>query len=162
MLDYTISKVTKADEPFLWEMLYLSIFTPPGHEPLSKDILKEPSISKYVSNWGRSGDTGFIARLESGKPIGSVMARLFSEDNKSYGYIDAETPEIGMALLPEYRGMAIGTELLKAILDELRNQGFKMVSLSVDPDNPAIRLYRRFYFKEVGMVDTSVTMKLIL
>jgi len=57
-----------------------------------------------------------------GKPIGSLTARLFSEDNKSFGYVNAETPEIVMAVLPEYRGRGIGTKLMKTILEELRNQ----------------------------------------
>jgi len=85
IVDYIITKVTTDDEPFLWEMLYQSLYVPDSNEPFSRDILKEPSIAKYLEGWGRSGDLGFVARLNDGTPIGSVTARLFSEKNKGYG-----------------------------------------------------------------------------
>ncbi len=64
--------------------------------------------------------------------------------------------------MPEHRGKGIGSELLNSILAELKNQGIDAASLSVDPRNPAIRLYKRFGFIEVGMVGSSITMKLKL
>jgi len=64
--------------------------------------------------------------------------------------------------LPEYRGKGIGTKLMKKILKELKNQGTDSVSLSVDPNNPAIRLYKRLGFEEVNKVGTSITMKLTI
>jgi ribosomal protein S18 acetylase RimI-like enzyme len=162
MTDLMIRKAVQKDVDFLWEMLYLSLFTAEGQEPFNRDIIKEPSISKYVDGWGRDGDVGFIALID-GKPVGSVIARLFCEDNKGYGFIDSETPELGMALIPEYRGKGIGTELLKSMLKELRCKGIVAISLSVDLNNPAIRLYERFGFVPTGaVVDTSITMRLCL
>ena len=37
-------------------------------------------------------------------------------------------------------------------------KGINKISLSVDPNNPAMKLYKRFGFKEVGMEGTSITM----
>ena len=61
-------------------------------------------------------------------------------------------PELAVALLPPYRGRGIGTQLLRAMLDELRGRGFAAVSLSVQRANPAVRLYRRLGFR---VVETS-------
>ncbi|MCM3208544.1 MULTISPECIES: GNAT family N-acetyltransferase [Paenibacillus] len=47
---------------------------------------------------------------------------------------------------------------MQAALDEARQRGIQAVSLSVDPNNAAIRLYRRFGFEEIGMCGTSITM----
>jgi len=139
-------------------MLYESIYTPEGQEPTSKDIINQPSISKYVDGWGKDGDVGYIAVNDLGQSVGSITIRYFNKDNKGYGYVNDDTPELGMAVRPEYRGRGIGTELLKTLLNEVKTKGIKSISLSVDPNNPAMNLYKRFGFKEVGIEGTSITM----
>jgi|UPI0004B9695E GNAT superfamily N-acetyltransferase len=69
------------------------------------------------------------------------------------------SPELGMAIQPEYRGQGIGSKLLRTMLEELKNNGVGAVSLSVDHRNPAIRLYSRFGFLPVRRDGTSITMK---
>ena len=66
-------------------------------------------------------------------------------------YVDrreAEIRIIDIALLPEHRGHGIGTALLTPILDEADRTG-KTVSIHVERDNPARRLYDRLGFVEV-------------
>jgi len=51
----------------------------------------------------------------------------------------------------EYRNMGIGKNLLKRVIDILKSENFKIVELTVDPDNKvAIHLYREAGFREVG------------
>lgn len=157
-LSYTIRPVTEQDVPFLWDMLYESIYVPEGHPTISRDILNDPAISKYVEGWGRKGDVGYIALDEAGKALGSITARIFEENSPGHGYVDEETPELGMALLEQYRGKGLGTALMRTLLDELRRQGIRQVSLSVDPNNYAVKLYRKFGFEEIGICGTSITM----
>lgn len=158
-MQYTIRTIRKDDITFLWEMLYESLFVPEGKEAFDKAIIKDPFISKYVDGWGREGDFGFIAMNNEDQPIGSITARFFNEDNKGFGYIDNDTPELGMAILNEFRGKGIGTALLNQLLEEAKKKGIRKLSLSVDPQNrAAVHLYKRFGFIEVGMVDTSITM----
>ncbi len=120
----------------------------------------ELAIAKYLEGWERYGDTGFIARLQDGTPVGSVAARLSSAGNRGFGFVADRTPEIGIAVLPEYRGNGIGRQLLLKLLDDLKKRGFTAVSLSVDADNPAKRLYHGFGFIEIGTTGTSRTMVL--
>jgi ribosomal protein S18 acetylase RimI-like enzyme len=162
MIEYTIRSITKQDIPFLWETLYESIFTPEGQEPPSRNIIKHPSISKYVKDWGRTGDFGLIAMNNSGESIGSITIRYFKKDNKGYGYVNDETPELGLAVLSKYRGQGIGTALIKSLLEQGKTMGIKAISLSVDPNNPAMNLYKRFGFNEVRIEGTSVIMLLDL
>lgn len=85
--------------------------------------------------------------------------RYFSENNKAYGYVSNDIPEMSMALLTDYRGKGIGTSLLEALTNETRKLGIKKISLSVDPNNTAaVKLYQRYGFKEVGIEGTSITM----
>jgi ribosomal protein S18 acetylase RimI-like enzyme len=55
---------------------------------------------------------------------------------------------IDIALLPEHRGVGIGTALLSALLDEAAEAG-KRLSIHVEVNNPARRLYERLGFVEV-------------
>jgi len=55
---------------------------------------------------------------------------------------------VDIALLPEYRRRGIGTELLRQVLDEGARDG-KRVSIHVELNNPARRLYERLGFVAV-------------
>lgn len=83
---------------------------------------------------------------------------MFESSNPGYGYINDDTPELSIAVLPEYRGQEIGTKLLTKLFSQVRNQ-YSAVSLSVSSDNPALRLYRSFDFEIVDRHNNSLTMK---
>ena len=59
---------------------------------------------------------------------------------------------IDIALLPKHRGQGLGGKILQAILDEAETAG-KSVSMHVDINNPALRLYERLGFKPTGEGD---------
>jgi len=61
---------------------------------------------------------------------------------------DDEIRIIDIALLPEYRGRGIGTELLRALLDEAA-EAWKRLSIHVELNNPARRLYDRLGFTPI-------------
>ncbi|MEA2015722.1 MAG: GNAT family N-acetyltransferase [Actinomycetota bacterium] len=51
----------------------------------------------------------------------------------------------------EYRDRGIGKKLLDKVIDILRNENFRTVELTVDPDNkPAVHIYREAGFREIG------------
>jgi ribosomal protein S18 acetylase RimI-like enzyme len=54
-----------------------------------------------------------------------------------------------VALLPEHRGAGVGSEILGALMEEAARGG-KKVSLHVEKNNPARRLYARLGFVPVG------------
>lgn len=51
-----------------------------------------------------------------------------------------------IALLPEHRGMGLGTQLVRALQDEARSAG-KTLTIHVERFNPALRLYERLGFQ---------------
>jgi ribosomal protein S18 acetylase RimI-like enzyme len=154
-LDFKIRHGNNHDIEFLWEMLYQAIYVPEGHPPPSKEIMDEPHIRQILDGWGRSGDLSLIAIDTSNQPVGAVWIRLFNDENKTFGYVDPETPILGIALQPHVRGKGIGTLLMEEVLKEAKELGFKKLSLSVDPDNPALRLYERYGFGKIGVDGTS-------
>jgi ribosomal protein S18 acetylase RimI-like enzyme len=157
-----VRPLTRADEPFLWEMLYHAIHIEPGEAPPSPNIVNEPELYKYVANWGRPGDAGVLA-IDGEKPVGAAWLRLFTASDKGYGYIADGIPELSTAMLPNYRGKGVGTLLLSRVLDSVRAaRNYAAISLSVSPTNPAVRLYERLGFKTVGISGTSLVMRLNL
>ncbi|WP_066250887.1 GNAT family N-acetyltransferase [Neobacillus drentensis] len=158
MVLYRIRHGVKEDEEFLWEMLYQAFYIPEGEPRPTRDILSDPNIAQSLNGWGRKGDTALIAITANHTPIGAVWIRIFDETNKTYGYLDENTPLLGMALLPDYRGKGIGTALLGEMLKVAKESGFSRISLSVDPNNTALHLYEKFGFKKVGVDGTSWNM----
>jgi ribosomal protein S18 acetylase RimI-like enzyme len=155
---FEIRPLTPSDQTFLWEMLYQSLYVPEGRAPFERTVLSHPDIAKYVKDWGRENDSGFAAVVEHGRPAGAIWLRLLSGEDKGFGYVDDRTPELGMAVLPEYRGRGIGTGLLRRLI-ESAGDTYENISLSVAIGNPAIRLYERFNFERVGEDGGSIIMK---
>ncbi len=146
------------DEPFLWEMLYQALYIPKGQSAPPRDVVSLPELACYVRGWGREGDCGFLASDAITKhPIGAVWLRLLVGDRKGYGYVDDGTPELSIAVYPEYRGQGVGTQLLTHLFSS--NCGQSSISLSVSVNNPALRLYERFGFKVVSKSAESLTLR---
>ena len=67
-----------------------------------------------------------------------------------YGHIDNDTPSLAISLFQEYRGLGIGTALIQKMLDQLKEDGYRQVSLSVQKDNYAVKLYQKTGFEIVS------------
>jgi Acetyltransferase (GNAT) family len=91
-----------------------------------------------------------VAFGDRGEPVGAAWYRLFPPGEPGFGFVDERTPELSLAVIEEARGRGIGTRLLLLLLDRARDDGFQALSLSVEPDNPARRLYERHGFVRVG------------
>jgi ribosomal protein S18 acetylase RimI-like enzyme len=154
---YKVRSFTAGDQQLLWEVLFHSLYVPAGGTPFERGILDEPAISIYAKDWGRETDLGLLAVSEAGQPLGAVWMRLLAGDEKGFGYVDDQTPELGMAVFPGNRGRGIGTDLLNRLL-LLAAVSHKQISLSVSKNNPARHLYGRFGFKTVANDETSLVM----
>ncbi|MGH9880993.1 MAG: GNAT family N-acetyltransferase [Pyrinomonadaceae bacterium] len=155
---YFIRRLTPLDQLFLWEMLYQSLYVPEGGRPFPRAAVHKPELAKYVERWGRAGDLGLVATDSSSiEPIGAAWLRLLTGDASGYGYVDDETPELGIAVLPEHRGRGIGSDLLRHLIESAKAI-YPSICLSVSLDNPALRLYERMGFERVGVRGSSVTM----
>ena len=65
-------------------------------------------------------------------------------------------------MVRERRGLGVGFGLLGAVITQARWEERVAVSLSVEAEDPARRLYRRFGFEPVGGVGGSPTSLLLL
>ncbi len=76
--------------------------------------------------------------------------RCFTAAAPGYGYVADDVPELAIAVFPEFRGQQVGTLLLGSIIARAERDGLRAISLSVNRENPAKRLYVRYGFEVVG------------
>jgi len=127
--------------PFLEEMLFEAFFwNPEQARPAMQEFLQQPEFGKLLSDWGRPGDKSLIAE-ENRTPIGVAWYRFWTAENHTYGFVDSETPELGLAVVANHRSKGIGRTLLRALVQVARDDGIRALSLSVDPTNFARQLY---------------------
>jgi ribosomal protein S18 acetylase RimI-like enzyme len=141
------------DVPFMRDMLRHAYYWRWG-APEGEDV----PASRYVEGWGRHGDAAVIV-LDEGFPVGAAWYRLFTHDAPGYGFVDESVPELTIAVVPSRRGRGYGDSLLNALLDRAREEGHRSISLSVERDNPALKLYERFGFRQVKELGDTLVMQ---
>lgn len=146
------------DQGFITEMLYQAIYIPEGQEKPSRDIVNEPKLKKYHESIGKVSDFGLIA-LDRDQSVGAAWLRCFDEDDKGWGYVSSEIPELSMAIDYEYRNKGIGKKLLKELL-EASQSIYPNISLSVDLDNYAFYMYENLGFEVVRVEGNTAVMLL--
>jgi GNAT superfamily N-acetyltransferase len=149
---------TAADIEHLKQALFEAVSWNPERElPPYEFVIAHEELSRYHAGWGRRGDLGVIAE-DGGQVVGASLCRLFTADDHGHGYVDDETPELAVAVWAGRRGEGIGTRLVEAIEDAAREAGCCQISLSVDGDNPARRVYVRLGYEELTVDEDGVRM----
>ncbi len=129
----------------LKDFLYEAIFIPEGVEPPARDIIMQPELKIYYENFGTGRADHCIAADDGGRVIGAVWTRIMDD----YGHVDNETPSFAISLYKEYRGQGIGTQMMRKMLAQLKEKGYKQASLAVQKANYAARMYEKVGFKTV-------------
>ncbi len=132
-------------------------WNPERELPPYEFVIAHPELARYHEGWGRRGDLAVIAEHE-GEAVGASLCRLFTADDHGHGYVDDDTPELAVAVWEGHRGEGIGSRLMTAIEDAARGAGFAQISLSVDTDNPARKLYERLGYATLTVDDQGVRM----
>ena len=143
-------------EKILKEFLFLAIYSPPGKSPPAKSILEDPKLARYYQAWGQKDDHALFAIVDH-HPIGACWSRCYPEEAPGYGTITSDIPELSISVLPEFRGMGVGTQLLGKFLDTLQSN-YMGISLSVHATNPAKEMYQRFGFVSYDQKGESIIM----
>jgi ribosomal protein S18 acetylase RimI-like enzyme len=142
----------REDQAQLWEWLHIALWDPPPASLRPREVLDHPSVRIYAEDWGKPGDVGVVAQVD-GVDAGACWMRLLPE-GAGLAYVDARTPQLGIALSPRFQRRGFGEPLMRAALSAARDHGYGQVSLTVHPENPAIALYERCGFRKRELRNT--------
>ncbi|MEY8354911.1 GNAT family N-acetyltransferase [Lachnospiraceae bacterium 54-53] len=145
-MEYIIREIKKSEYPLLDNFLYEAIFVPEGMDAPAKSIINTPELQVYISDFGTQEDDHCLVAEADDKIVGAVWVRIMND----YGHIDDETPSFAISLCKEYRGLGLGTEMMKKMLYLLKTNGYKKASLAVQKANYAAKMYQRVGFEIVN------------
>jgi len=141
--------LTVSDQDKLWHWLHVALWDPPPAGLRPVEVLQSPGVRIYAENWGLASDVGVVAQV-GGADAGACWMRLLPA-GVGLASVDAATPQLGIALEPEFQRKGYGRALLQAALEAARQAGYRQVALTVHPQNPAVALYERCGFRKVEL-----------
>lgn len=118
---------------------------------MQEAFLRQQFDAQTAHYWARYPNATRLVIERAGTPAG----RLFLDDwEKEWRIID-------IALMPEARGHGLGTALLQDIQEMARTTS-KDVSIHVEQQNPAKRLYKRLGFDKAAEADAGEIYELMV
>lgn len=157
MENYTVRNMKDSEFYLLEDFLYEAIFQRDKNNLLPRSVVNQPELRIFIDNFGKKDDYCLVAECEE-KVIGAVWTRILAGDVKGFGNIDDKTPEFAISLYKEYRGLGIGTTLMKSMLELLKNKGYKKASLAVQKDNYALTMYQAVGFEIIEELEEEFLM----
>ncbi len=143
-----------------WEDLYsLAVYWDNIFEESEKDldfgILFE---KKSATGEGAKWLAELLVRIETGEEVclvAEIDGVIVGFTNVARGKVSYERHHgiLGISIAREFRGMGVGSELIRIALEECRKAGLVSIELAAFHNNlRAIRLYERLGFKHVGRI----------
>lgn len=144
-MDYTIRQIKETEYLLLENFIYDAIFVPEGATAPQKTIINNPELQVYISEFGTKKDDFCLVAEKDNNIIGAAWVRIMND----YGHIDDETPSLAVSLHKKYRGLGIGTAMMKKLLCYLKIKGYSKTSLAVQKTNYALKMYNNLGYKIV-------------
>lgn len=142
-MDYIIREIKREEYEILNDFLYEAIFVPAGEQPPEKSVIYLPELQVYVEDFGnQKDDICFLAEVNH-TVVGAVWVRVMDD----YGHVEDGVPSFAISLYKEYRGYGIGTQLMRRMLEELKQRRYEKASLSVQKENYAVNMYLNVGFE---------------
>ena len=157
-MNYQIRPIRKEEIPILGDFLYEAIFIPEGVAAPPSSILDDENLQVYIRDFGQMHDDRCLVAEVGDKIVGAIWSRIMND----YGHIADDIPSIAISLYKEYRNLGIGTDLLRQMLELLKADGYKSVSLSVQKANYAMCMYKKAGFRILSDDGEEALMQCIL
>src|ERR1700757_2948510 len=125
-----IRDITPADQARLWDFLHVALWDPPPAPLRPREILQHPEVRIYAEDWGRPGDVGVIAEDDAGQALGACWMRLLPY-GAGLAYVDDETPQLCIAVMPQWQRQGVGRAMMDAALEAARDHGLRKIALTV-------------------------------
>lgn len=111
-----------------------------------------PLFNIYTNDYGfKSTDVGIYSQTNNAVS-GVAWIRLYKESDSVAGFVDDVTPILILGVIPDVRGMGIGSLVMDQLLQEAAVV-FDQISVSVESNSRVINFYVRLGF--VRLTDTE-------
>ncbi len=152
-----VREATTEDIPFLQAMIWEAIQASPALIAQFGLENVQQHEEHYWHAWPEQPDPAFVALDADGHKLGALTLKPNDTDEPVSGW------RLGIGVAAEARGQGVGQRLLERAIAFARNKQASYINLFVDPtNNPAITLYQRMSFCEVGQRDNLLEMRIIL
>lgn len=116
-------------------------------DEVNKTLADIPKLAIYEEFYGfTSKDLGLYALVDN-KLAGAVWIRRLNADHGSNGYIDDNTPILNIAVLPEFRGQGLGSQMIEQLFIEA-GAIYSQICVALISNSPAISFYKRHGFEQ--------------
>ncbi len=133
---------------FACELVVEDTFVELSGKPPAKD--EEKAWFEGVLDAIKSGSKIHVSVLVDGTYAGNGEVRRGKNRHYHVG-------EIGLSLSPAYRDEGIGTELLKALIDESKRLGLRLLTINCFENNPrALHVYKKLGFTTLGILPAGI------
>ena len=118
-------------------------------DELNKSLQDFPKLSIYNKFYGLSSKDLGLYSLVDNKITGAVWIRLLKAEDEAMGYVDADTPVLNIAVIPEFRSKKIASAMIEQFLLEA-GAVFEQMSVSVTKGSNAVKLFEKFGFVKIA------------
>lgn len=118
------------------------------------NILKAEKVSREEEIDFLSGVLNRLEKDEMFYLVAEVNGKVVavSEITKRRGY-EKHVGVIGIAIMEGFRGLGIGTEMIRTLIKKAQEMSLKVLTLTAFANNePAIHLYEKFGFTQTGVI----------
>ena len=119
MKEIIVRRMKTEEYSLLKEFTYMAIYVPHGVKMPPKSIVEQPALKIYYQDFGTEKGDICLVAESDNKIVGAVWTRIVND----FAHIDDDTP--------------------------LKDEGFLSVSLSVQKENFAVKMYKRAGFEVV-------------
>lgn len=137
----TLYFLRSSEQKILTDMLHYAMRL----DDVNKSLSDIPKLAIYNEFYGfTSKDLGLYALVDN-KLAGAVWIRRLNADHGSNGYVDDNTPVLTIAVLPEFRGKEIGSQMIEQLFIEA-GALYEHISTSIVHNSQAMSFYERHGF----------------
>lgn len=109
-----------------------------------------PIVNIYTNDYGfKSSDVGIYSQTNN-TVSAAAWIRLYKEFDGVSGYVDDVTPVLSIGVIPDVRGMGVGSLVMNQLLQEAAVV-YDQISTSVQANSREINFYERLGF--VPLID---------
>lgn len=150
--EITFRRPTEADRPFIEQMFREAETFGESDRDLPEGF--DDDNHRYVDLW--TENQGGIVIQKEGQDIGAAWFRKCTDEEHCSGYVQADVPEVALALAPGHPGGGLGTLLMERAMLLAKVSGAPGISLAVDFGNDrAEHVYERIGYEHLGLAESG-------